>query len=138
MEDLEPIVYEQQISVPYRYTAGAAQAAFLRGLQDGRIVGSRHGDHVLVPARPFAADGTRTGDLVDVDDEGTLQSWTTCHRDGEVRTYGLVRLDGADSDLFHLIDADEGDLSIGMRVRARWAADRQTEVTAIEAFVPVP
>jgi uncharacterized protein len=135
--DTEPIVYAQQISVPYHYTAGDAQTAFLRGLQDGRIVGSRHGDRVLVPARPFAPDGTRTDGFVDVADEGTLQAWTTRHHEGEARTFGLIRLDGADTDLLHVIDAAEDDLSAGLRVRARWSGDRVAEVTAIEAFEPV-
>lgn len=134
--DLEPIVYPQQISVPYTYTAGPAQRAFLRGLERGRIVGSRHEDQVLVPARPHAPDGRPTGDVVEVSDEGELRAWTTRHHEGVARTFGLVRLDGADTDLLHLVDAPEDELAVGLRVRARWAADRAPEITAIEAFEP--
>lgn len=137
MEQLEPIVYPQQISVPYTYTAGAAHRAFLRGLAERRVVGSRHGDQVLVPARPYAPDGTPTGAYVDVADEGELRAWTTRHHEGTVRTFGLVRLDGADTDLLHLVDARDDELEIGLRVRARWATSPDPEVTAIEAFEPV-
>lgn len=129
-----PMIYPQVISVPYTYTAGRAQAAFLRGLADRRVVGSRTDDGVLVPARPHAPDGERTGELVDVATTGQVRAWTTRHRGGEARTYGMVRLDGADSDLFHLLDVPQDRLELGLRVRVRWAQDSTTEITAIDAF----
>lgn len=131
---LDPIVYPQVISVPYEYTAGWAQAAFLRGLAERRVLGVRAGDQVLVPARPFAPDGTPTGDLVEVADQGVLVAWTTHHHDGEARTFGMVRLDGADTTMFHVLDVAEDQLAEGLRVRARWAEEPATEITAIEAF----
>lgn len=134
----EQIVYEQSISVPYRYTAGAAQRAFLRGLEQGRLVGARYGDSVLVPARPFAPDGSRTEGFVDVASEGELVNFTTVQGDDGPRTFGLIRLDGADGTIFHLIDAAEEELEVGMRLRARWAEQPAAEITAIEAFVAAP
>ena len=135
-DTLDPIVYPQVISVPYEYTAGWAQAAFLRGLAERRVLGVRAGDRVLVPARPYAPDGTPTDELVEVADTGELVAWTTHHHDGEVRIFGMVRLDGADSELFHLLDVPEDQLQAGLRVRARWAQEPTTEITAIEAFEP--
>jgi uncharacterized protein len=137
MDELEPIVYAQQISVPYRYSAGPVQRAFLQALQERRILGSRHGEQVLAPARPYGPDGVPTGETVEVAAEGELRSWTTRHHEGNVRTFGLIRLDGADSDLLHLVEAPEDRLAAGLRVRARWADEPTTEITAIEAFVPV-
>lgn len=131
----EQVVYAQQIRVPYRYTAGREQQAFLRGLQGRRILGSRTADgRTLVPARPFDLDGTRTGELVEVEPVGTLQGWTVVGTGGEQRVFGLVRLDGADTDLLHLLDLDADQLERGRRVRARWAAEPEAEITAIEAF----
>lgn len=134
----ELIVYSQQISVPYRYAAGYAQQAFLRGLQERRIVGSRARDgRVLVPPRTYDEAGVPTeSELVEVADTGTLQGWTEVVRSGEPRVYGLIRLDGADTDLLHLVDSPAEFLTLGLRVVARWADKRQAEVTAIAAFVP--
>lgn len=136
MTELEPVVYHQQINMPYRYTAGRAQAAFLRGLQQQQILGSRSAGGVLVPARPFAPDGSATGELVEVAQAGEVRGWTVHRHEGTDRTFGLVRLDGADTDVLHLLDVAADDLRIGLRVRARWAPDPQTEITAIEAFEP--
>ena len=135
MAELDPMIYQQQINMPYRYTAGRAQAAFLRGLADRRILGSRDGGgQTLVPARPYAPDGTPTGDLVEVAETGEVRGWTVHHHEGAVRVFGLIRLDGTDSDLLHLLDVDVEALEVGLRVQARWAAEPTTEITAIEAF----
>lgn len=131
----DPIVYAQQIRVPYQYTAGAASAAFLRALQDQRILGSRASDgRVLVPARPFADDGSRTGELVEVEPTGELLAWTTTHREGVDRSFGLVQLDGADTPMFHVLDVPPDELEAGLRLRARWAEESEPEITAIAAF----
>ncbi len=132
----EQIVYSQQISVPYRYSAGYAQQAFLRGLQERRLVGSRtHDGRVLVPARMHDEVGTPTAPgVVEVLASGALRGWTEVVRDGERRVYGLIRLDGADSDLLHLVDAPEDALAFGLRVTARWAESPEPEITAIVSF----
>lgn len=132
----DDLTYPQQISIPYHYTAGPVERAFLRGLQGRRILASRWQGQVLAPARPFGPDGTRSGDLVAVGPEGTVEGWTTVTRpDGPV-TYGLVLLDGATTTLLHRLDVAEDALEVGLRVRPRWAPDPATEITAIEAFEP--
>lgn len=137
---VEQMVYNQRIRLPYRYTAGDAHKAFLRGLADGRIVGRRCPECriVIVPARPFCPEcSTATGEDVEVDDTGVLLGWTMRRRAGEQRTFALVRLDGADTAMLHLVDAAPEALTVGGRVQARWAAERAGEITDIEAFVPV-
>jgi len=129
------LTYPQQISIPYTYTAGPAHRAFLRGLAAGRLLGSRWGDEVLVPARPFAPDGSRTGDLVEVGPGGRLEGWTVAHRAGSTTVYGLIRLDGATSTMLHVLDVPADALEAGLRVQPRWAATPAAEITAIEAFV---
>ncbi len=135
-DDVEPMVYAQQINVPYTYTTGRVEAAFLRGLAERRILGSASEDGVLVPARTFDARGRRTRELVEVADRGVVRGWTVQHRDGAERAWAMVRLDGADSDLLHVVDAPAANLAVGLRVVARWADEPTTEITAIEAFVP--
>jgi uncharacterized protein len=134
---VEPMVFRQQISVPYQYTAGPAHRAFLHGLVDRRVLGSRHGDEVLVPARPFGPDGTRTGELVEVADTGVVQGFTTRVTSQGQRTYAMILLDGATTAMLHVVDAPADVVQVGTRVRARWGGQREPEITAIEAFVPV-
>jgi uncharacterized protein len=49
----------------------------------------------------------------------------------------LIKLDGADTSLVHAVDAGSIDnMSTGMRVAPRGAAERKGHITDIEAFVP--
>jgi uncharacterized OB-fold protein len=50
----------------------------------------------------------------------------------------LVRLDGADTSLLHVLDAPGGPDAVrsGMRVRIRWAGDRTGAITDIACFEP--
>lgn len=140
MSIAEEMVYSQRIRLPYRYTAGDAHKGFLRGLADGRLVGRRCPECriVVAPARPFCPEcSTATAEEVAVEDTGVLLGWTTCWRDGEQTTFALIRLDGADNAMLHLVDAAPEQLVEGGRVRARWASERVGEITDIEAFVPV-
>jgi len=51
--------------------------------------------------------------------------------------WALIRLDGADTSLLHVVDAgDESRMRTGMRVRARWRDEPAGHVTDIEAFEP--
>lgn len=137
MTGYEPMTFHQRIRLPYRYTAGAAQRAALEGLAAGVVRGSRC-DHcmiVLAPARPFCPRCSRpTGATVDLADSGVLEGWTARSRDGSTVTFGLIRLDGADSALLHRVDLPEAELVAGARVRARWSGARDGEITDIEVF----
>lgn len=75
--------------------------------------------------------------------EGELVSWTLVRVDVDDRpldrpvTYGLVRLDGADTVLLHrLLDADD-EPAIGERVRAVFAPLREGSMLDVEGFAPV-
>lgn len=133
----EEMIFRQRISLPYRYTAGTAQRQALEGLRDGTLRGSRCDSCaiVLAPARPFCPRcSAATGAAVDLPDSGTLEGWTARTRDGATVTFGLVRIDGADNVLLHRIDAPAEQLRVGLRVTARWAAERSGEITDVEAF----
>lgn len=116
---------------------------FLAGLRERRLLGARTRDgRVLVPALEFdPATSTPVEGLVEVGDTGTVVSWTwVTPRDGDVLdrpfAWALVRLDGADTALFHAVDAD-GDMTAmrtGMRVRARWAAERTGSIRDLACF----
>lgn len=136
---IEPMIFHQRIRLPYRYAPGRAQRAALEGFASGVIRGSRceHCDIVLAPARPFCPRCFEaTGAVVDLSDTGVLEGWTTRVRDGVATTFGLVRLDGADTVLMHCLQAGPDELAVGSRVKARWTGDKHGEITDIACFEP--
>lgn len=116
-----------RVPVRHRYTPGVAGETFFVALRDrGVILGSRCGrcDFVYVPARLFCE---RCFDELEPDTEvghgGELVSFTIgfVGIDGEPLeepvTLGLVRLDGADAVLCHVVlDVGDEPLEIGERV----------------------
>lgn len=134
----EQMIFSQRIKLPYRYTAGSAQRAALEGFGAGVLRGSRCDtcDIVLAPARPFCPRcSTATGASVELAQSGVVEGWTTRTRDGQSTTFGLVKLDGADTAMLHRLEVDPSALVAGLRVKARWAAEKQGEITDLEAFV---
>ena len=129
----------------YAYTrsTGPVIGAFLTGLRDGRVVGIRASDgRVLVPPQeydPVTSDPLH--ELVDVGSSGEVVawSWNPKPKPGQPLdrpfAWALVRLDGADTPILHALDAaGPSDLSTGMRVRIRWAAQRSGSIGDIACF----
>jgi uncharacterized protein len=51
--------------------------------------------------------------------------------------FALVKLDGADVPMLHVVDAgEESAMRSGMRVKVRWAAERRGSITDIACFEP--
>ena len=134
------------LEFPYLRSLGPVIGSFFAGLREGRITGVRtKAGRVLVPPLEYDPD---TGEDVDptpveVGPEGTITSWTWVDSPAEHHpldrpfAYALIRLDGADTDLTHMIDAGGPDaLSTGARVRPKWRpeGERQARIDAIEAF----
>lgn len=130
----EGMIYHQAIKLPYRYTAGEANTAFLEGLTEGQLLAGRCPDEniVVAPLQPFCPHcGAKLVDPTAVGPGGVVTTWT---RDNQDRLFARIKLDGADTDVFHRV---EGDVSTGARIEPRWADDAEREITAIEAFVVV-
>ena len=135
---------EGELPVGFRYTPGVANTAFFEALRDrGVLLGSRCGSCgvTYLPARLFCERcfAELTPD-VECGPEGELISWTV-GRVGiddepldEPVTVGLVRLDGADTVLMHLLQSDEP--QIGMRVRAVVREDRAGSILDLAGFAP--
>jgi len=130
------VIREGAIRIPFRYAAGAAGSRFLAALCDERrILGARCEScaRVYAPLRSFcAACGAAPLEEVEIGPGGVLESWT--EREGNV--FALVKLDGADTALVHRLLAASRDARPGLRVRARFAAERSASVLAIEGFEP--
>jgi uncharacterized OB-fold protein len=132
------------------YTAGVAGERWLRGLQAGKIYGTRcpRCQYTYVPARRFCErclGGLDEGAWVEVGPQGTLLSWTRVYlapdgsRLAHPRTLGLIRLDGADALFIHDL-LDEGTpWAVGMRVEAvfRPAPERVGSFLDLQGFRPI-
>jgi uncharacterized OB-fold protein len=131
-----PLISEQQISLPYTYTAGAAQRAGLNGLREGRIIASHGGPHTVVPARPFAADGTALTETIELDQQGVLEAVTVGHHLEGTPAFGLIRLPGATTLLLHRLGGGAERLRPGDAVVAQWRQERSGSILDIDHFRP--
>jgi hypothetical protein len=149
----EPLVEAHVLEYPGGYTrsVGPVIGRFLTGLRDGRIEAVKLADgRVLVPpteydpstSEPVAADGPH---WIEVGPRGTVQTftWVAQPRPGKHAltkpfAFALIRPDGADTAILHMVDVSGPDaLRIGLRVAPRWRAERTGRVTDIEAWVPL-
>ncbi len=135
------------LEYPYSRSVGPVIGAFLTGLREGRFLGATgSGGRVVVPPAEYdPLTGEDTGELVEVGPGGVVESWAWVARPlrNHPRTrpfaWALIRLDGADTAMLHVVDAAGPDaLTSGDRVTARFKpeAERVGSVTDVEAFVP--
>ncbi len=148
MTDQAPALLTKSFELGYTYTrsTGPVIGRFLTELREGHIVGTRTSDgRVLVPAAeydPVSAEALT--EFVPVSDEGVVTTWSwvaepiSHHLLRTPFAFALIRLDGADVAMLHMVDAGgESAMRTGMRVRARWAAERRGSITDIACFEPV-
>jgi uncharacterized OB-fold protein len=123
---------EQQITLRYRFAAGYHATRFFEALRDeGRILATRDAaGNVMVPPRPVCGlSGLTMDEWVEVGPDGVLAGCTIVYvpfidpMTGVQRPvpygFGLVRFDGADTSIYHLLDAtDPQQIGVGKRVRA--------------------
>ena len=146
----DEVVYraDHVLEYPFVRSVGPVVGAFLTGLRDGRVVGTRGtGGRVIVPPTEYDPEtAAETGALVEVGPEGTVESWAWVVRPAPQHpldhpfAWALVRLDGAGTSILHALDAGSPEaVSTGMRVRADFVAagERIGRIQDIRAFVPV-
>jgi uncharacterized OB-fold protein len=129
--DSEVLSAPYVLEYTYTRSTGPVIGRFLTGLRDRRIEGARTAaGRVIVPPLEYDPDsGEAIGDFVEVGQEGVVTTWA---RDpGQPLAWALVRLDGADTAMLHLVD---GTVAKGTRVRARWRAERTGSIRDLECF----
>ena len=141
----EPLRAPHLVRFAYQRTVGGATGRFLAGLARRELWGSRTADgRVVVPPMDHDPDsGEPAREFVRVADRGTVRSWTWVASPGPGHplprpfAFALIRLDGADTELLHVVDVGaERELAAGLRVRAVWREQRTESITDIEAFRP--
>jgi uncharacterized OB-fold protein len=135
------------VEMPYARTLGPVVGRFLSGLRAGEIwANTTVTGKVQCP--PFEYDpmtgAAATGDWVQLSGVGTVRTWAWVdeplrnHLLQKPFAWCLIRLDGADTDLLHAVDAGSRDrISCGTRVRVRWRNERIGHIKDIECFEPM-
>jgi len=133
---MSELVFDQEISLPYVYTAGAMQRAALAGLREGRLVGSTNGEYTAVPAGPFAPDGAHLREAVELEAAGMLEAVTIAHHLPGAPALGLIRIGGCSQPLLHRLGGGAEALTPGAAVRAVWREERVGSIDDIQHFAP--
>jgi uncharacterized OB-fold protein len=139
---------QHRLEYPYARSVGPVIGAFLTGLRDGRLLGVRGaaGAVIVPPTEYDPTTGEDTGEMVEVGPAGAVESWAWVshplrkHPLDKPFAWALIRLDGADTALLHVVDCGDPDkLTTGDRVTVRFrpADERIGAMSDIEAFEPV-
>jgi uncharacterized OB-fold protein len=130
----------------YKHSAGETIGRFLAGLKEQKkIWGWRtSGQGVVVPPLGYSEiDASSGGEWVEVKETGVVTAVAVVqkpleklHPFSEPFAFVLVKLDGADTALAHVVKDGLDKLRVGSRVRAVWADDEQRQGTIrdIECF----
>ncbi len=119
-----PLIEHHVLEYPGGYTRsiGPALSRYFGGLRDGKIVGVRLGDgRVMVPPTEYdPITAAALDDYVEVGPAGTVTAWTWVaeprpgkHHLGKPFAFALVKPDGADTAMVHVVDAPQDSISVG-------------------------
>ena len=130
-EGLDPVtILVSPSSIEIQHTASLPESAFLRALENGKLLAGRTGDDgkVYFPAREAdPATGKQLDQFIELPDVGTVTTFAIINipfagqRIKPPYVAAYVLLDGADIPFLHLVsDIDADKVKMGMRVKAVW------------------
>jgi uncharacterized OB-fold protein len=140
-----PMRQDAVLEFPYKHSTGETIGRFLAGLKEqGKIWGQRvAGQGVVVPPLGYSeTDGSNGAEWVEVETRGTVTAVAVVHEPlaglhpfGHPFAFVLVKLDGADTALAHVVK-DPAGLKVGSRVEAVWKpeAERVGSLRDLEGF----
>ena len=130
-----PLCEQRVMEFPYKHSTGPIVGRFLAGLKEQKkIWGQRvSGQGVVVPPTGYSEiDASEGGEWVEVKDTGTVTAVAVVQKPIEGLhpltspfAFVLVKLDGADTALAHIVKDGLDKLKVGARVQAVWAPDDQ-------------
>ena len=128
-----PLRQDSVMEFPYRHSTGETIGRFLAGLQSQRKIWGRRapGQGVVVPPQGYSdVDGSKAGEWVEVADHGVVTAFAIVHEPIERLhplaspfAFVLVKLEGADTSLAHVVAEGIERLRVGSRVAAVWKPD---------------
>jgi len=130
-EGLDPVTIQvSPSSIEIQHTASRPESAFLRALEQGKLLAGRTGPggKVYFPAREAdPATGRQLDEFIELSDAGTVTTFAIINipfagqRIKPPYVAAYVLLDGADIPVLHLVsDIDADQVRMGMRVQAVW------------------
>jgi uncharacterized OB-fold protein len=143
MADSELLSAPLVIEYPFTRTTGPVIGAFLTGLREKVLVGSKASNgRVLIP--PMEYDPVTSApltELVEVGPAGTVTTWAWVReprpKDPLDRPFAwaLIQPDGAGSSMVHAVDAGSIDaMRTGVRVVPRWRDEREGSITDLACW----
>ena len=141
-------VVEGKLALPYQYFAGANGSKFIVALRDEKkILASRAEKADLTYLPPRSVCDRTFEDLsdkwVEVSKEGTVTGFTVIRYEEPYQprrvpfVLGLIKLDGADTPIAHIIDCAPEAAKVGMRVQAVFADEPANNILEIKGFAPL-
>jgi uncharacterized protein len=135
-DDREPVKVQVVPSwIEIQHTASLPESTFLRGLEQGKLLGARTGENGKVYFPPKEADpatGRELDQFIELPDRGTVTTFAIINipfpgqRIKPPYVAAYVLLDGADIPFLHLVtEIDPADVRMGMRVEAVWKPKEQ-------------
>lgn len=143
---VEPMYQDQVMEFPYKHSTGETIGRFLAGLKEQQTIWGQRvaGQGVVVPPHGYSEhDASVAGEWVAVADTGVITAAAIVHQPierlhpfSEPFAFVLVRLDGADTALAHVVRDGLDTVRVGARVQAEWkpAEERVGSVRDIVAF----
>lgn len=148
-DEVEEIVFDGKICVPYTWTVGNTLSKWYVQLRDdGEIWANRCptcGKVFVPPKAKCLYCYEDVNDWVKLPGTGTLETYTVVnyeepklHPRKAPFVYGIVKMDGADTGIFHFIEGVEPEnLKTGMRMEAVLSDERNGDVFDIKCFRPI-
>ncbi|MEZ0363028.1 Zn-ribbon domain-containing OB-fold protein [Mycobacterium sp. pUA109] len=148
-DDRDPVtMVVTPINLEIQHSASQPESAYLRALQNGKLLGARTGTDGKLYFPPKEADpatGLVLDNFVELPDKGTVTTFAIINipfagqRIKPPYVAAYVLLDGADIPFLHLVsDIDAHEVRMGMRVQAVWKPQEEwgLGIDNIEYFRP--
>ena len=144
-DDIEKKVYRGRIKVPYKHTGGAYVERFITEIgKSNKILGVKcpKCNKVHVPPKMICHECfEKMDEWVEVQNQGIIKGFTVVTHSTPIMpleppfAYGIIKLDGADTDFVHIIkESDPEKLRIGMKVKAVFKENPRKRILDIEYF----
>jgi uncharacterized OB-fold protein len=140
------VIVERPVHIDYIASPGAAQARFLKGMSEGKILGERCPTCKKVYCPPRGScptDGVPTAEQVELAGTGTVTTFCVVNIPFAGQSVecpyvsASVLFDGADIPLFGLIqDIPWEEVRMGLRVEAVWADELKPSLESIKYYRP--
>lgn len=132
---IAPLDERRVMEFPYKHSTGPIVGRFLAGLKEQKTIWGQRvsGQGVVVPPTGYSeVDGSEGAEWVAVKDTGVVTAVAKVHHPiaglhpaSGPFAFVLVRLDGADTALAHVVKDDLDKVTVGTRVQAVWAPDAE-------------